>query len=536
MHAIAVVAALFGTIHLMAPHQPRLGRVVYETDFEAARTLEGWAPTPRLDAGHASAHAVYIERSDAAGPSAVISRTLPAADVRGQVLTCSAWIRAENVSQKPQSWNGIKFMMPIETPSGNQWPQARIGTGTFDWTRVAFAVRVPPDAERVSLVLGLEAVTGKVWFDDVRIAVVRLPASVPPPRFATMYRGHALPRLRGAMVSPRTLTEADLRTLGQDWNANLIRWQLILPATPGQRITLDAWDRWLEGELKRLDAMLPVCRKYGLYVVLDLHSPPGGEGTAGGYAGSDAGLFSSKACQDHFVKAWEHMARRYKGEKVIWGFDLANEPVEDTWTGECDNWQSLAERTAKAIRAIDPDRTIIVEPADWGGPSGLRHLVPLRIPKVVYSVHMYLPHEFTHQGVFGPSKPIHYPGVIGGKQWDKEALREALRPAIEFQKRYNVHIYVGEFSAIRWAPDQSAYRYLRDLIEVLEEQGWDWTYHAFREWSGWSVEHGEDRADEKPAAKPTMRQELLRSWFAKNRKPPWAAQTATESTSGSGAH
>jgi len=499
----------------------RQGEVIYETTFEESAVLSGWSSAPTLDAGHGSAHAAVIERKDAGGPSAMIARELPARRLRGCVITLSAWVKAENVSEKPHSWNGIKFMVPIEAPSGKQWPQARIGTGTFDWMPVRFAVRVPKDAEKVMLMLGLEAVTGKVWFDDVQVRVLRTPVAHEPAPFPSRYKGHNLPRLRGAMISPRTVTEADLRRLGLEWNANLVRWQLIRPSKPGDRATMEEWDRWLEGELNRLDAMLPVCRKYGLYVVLDLHSPPGGQGTAGGYAGSDADLFTDKACQDRFVNAWEQMARRYRGNRIIWGFDLANEPVEDTWMGECDDWRALAERTVRAIRVVDRDRTIIIEPPNWGSPAGLQDFVPLSDPKVVYSVHMYIPHEFTHQGVFGPSPPIVYPGIIGGRRWDKEALREALRPAVEFQRKHNVHIYVGEFSAIRWAPDQSAYRYLKDLIEIMEEYGWDWTYHAFREWSGWSVEHSEDRNDEKPSPTPTMRQELLRSWFAKNRKPDW---------------
>lgn len=518
-----VAAAFLLAVTALCFAQPKRGDVIFETGFEGAPA--GWSSAPKLDVGHASAQAVVIERTDAAGPSAMIVRELPAAAMRGCVIACSAWVKAEKVSERPQSWNGVKFMVPVEAPSGRQWPQAKIGTGSFDWMQARFTVRVPADAEKMSLMLGLEAVTGKVWFDDVKITIARLPSSAKPKPASVMHRGHDLPRLRGAMVSPRSLTEADLRTFGQEWNANLVRWQLIRFSKPGATTTLDEWDRWLEEELKRLDAMLPLCEKYGLYVALDLHSPPGGEGTSGGYAGSDAGLFTDKACQDRFVKAWEGMASRYKGKKAIWGFDLANEPVEDTWTGECDDWQALAERTAKAVRAIDPDRTLIVEPAEWGGPSGLRNLVPIGVPNVVYSVHMYLPHEFTHQGVHGPSGPIRYPGEIGGKQWDKAALREALRPAIEFQTAYNVHIYIGEFSAIRWAPDQSAFRYLKDLIEVMEELGWDWSYHAFREWTGWSVEHGEDRADDKPAAKPTTRQELLKGWLAKNKKPAWAGKS-----------
>ena len=140
------------------------------------------------------------------------------------------------------------------------------------------------------------------------------------------------------------------------------------------------------------------------------------------------------------------------------------------------------------------------------------------MPNVVYSVHMYLPHAFTHQGVHGSGKAYRYPGEIDGKRWDKAQLEAALKPVVEFQRKYGVHIYIGEFSAIRWAPDDSAYRYLKDLIDIFEAHDWDWSYHAFREWDGWSVEHGPDPKDHSRAKTPTDREQLLRSWFAKNLK------------------
>ena len=41
----------------------------------------------------------------------------------------------------------------------------------------------------------------------------------------------------------------------------------------------------------------------------------------------------------------------------------------------------------------------------------------------------------------------------------------------------------------RWAGAVGADRYIADCIALFREYGWDWTYHAFREWEGWSVEH-----------------------------------------------
>jgi hypothetical protein len=128
-----------------------------------------------------------------------------------------------------------------------------------------------------------------------------------------------------------------------------------------------------------------------------------------------------------------------------------------------------------------------------------------------------VPGEFTHQGVHNTATGIAYPGKIGSTYWNKEQLRKVLAPTREFQLAYNVHIYVGEFSAIRWAP--GAAHYLRDCIELFEEYDWDWTYHAYREWDGWSVEHGSDPKDHQPTAEPTNRKKLLLDWFGRNKKP-----------------
>ena len=106
----------------------------------------------------------------------------------------------------------------------------------------------------VSLVVGLEAVTGKAWFDDIRVVAWKsLVGEEPRAATGKMYKGHDLPRLRGAMVSP-DIDEAGLRVLGQEWNANLVRWQLVRREKIDNPLDLVAYDRWLQSALKQLDA------------------------------------------------------------------------------------------------------------------------------------------------------------------------------------------------------------------------------------------------------------------------------------------
>jgi len=299
-----------------------------------------------------------------------------------------------------------------------------------------------------------------------------------------------------------------------EWKANVIRWQITRNwGRPGTDRDLAEYDAWLDGKLADLDQGLEACRRYGIRAVVDMHSPPGGR-----YENSDLAIFNEPLYQDHYVALWEKIARRYKGNPVIWGYDLVNEPVQNRPSppGVAD-YLGTQVRAAKAIRAIDPERPIFIEGAEWDSANGYRELEPVDVPNVIYQVHMYVPGEFTHQGVYNKVTGITYPGKIGNNTWDKEQLRKVLAPVREFQLAYNVHIYCGEFSAIRWAP--GAANYLRDCIDLFEEYGWDWTYHAYREWDGWSVEHGSDPNDHQPTAEPTDRKELLLSWFAKNEKP-----------------
>ena len=339
-----------------------------------------------------------------------------------------------------------------------------------------------------------------------------------------VYKGHELPRLRGAMISPNRFTADDLDLLAGKWKANHVRWQLIwngFPNGPADRASIDEFNAWIDEQCAQLDRMLPLLEKYGVRVTLDLHTPPGGRMPQA--EGSAMRMFRDKKLQDAFVAVWQKLAYKYKDVKTIWCYDILNEAVEGKIPENEGilNWRELALRASKEIRKIDPVKAIVIEPAPWGGPEALEHFEPFdpkEVPNVVYSVHMYIPHKFTHQGVYENNDTFVYPGIIDGKYWDKEQIRNALQIPRKYAKDHGVAIYIGEFGSIRWAPDNSTYRYLRDCIEVFEEEGWDWAYHAFREWQGWSVEHGPEKNNTRPATEPTDRELLLRSWFEKNER------------------
>jgi endoglucanase len=497
------------------------GASVFRTDFEIPAERGKWSQRPQarwVNEGRESSTALRVEVPPTErNPTAMVRRPLDLTAYRGMQLHFTCWARAEKVSQPAESYNGVKFMLHFTSPSlGSRWHNVSHVHGTFGWKELSFVAPIPDDAEQGELDLGLQNSTGTVWFDDIVVVVARgaapqrpAPMANPPPPF----KGHNLPRLRGVM-SPNTFRDEDLRVLGQEWRANLIRWQITRNwGKPNTDLDLAEYDRWIESELADLDQALAACSRYGIKAVVDLHSPPGGR-----YEDNSVRMFHEGLHQEHFVELWQKIARRYQGNRAIWGYDLVNEPVQGKPSppGIAD-WLGTQVKAAQAIRAIDHDTPIIIEAEDGDSPAGFRYLMPVEVPRVIYQVHMYWPHGFTHQGVYGARTGVVYPGVIDGRPCDKEALRRYLQPVREFQLAYNAHIYCGEFSAIRWAP--GAAPYLKDCIELFEDYGWDWSYHAYREWDGWSVEYGPDPNDHKPTAEPSDRKQLLLEWFAKNHKP-----------------
>ncbi|MDR2754832.1 MAG: glycoside hydrolase family 5 protein [Planctomycetaceae bacterium] len=530
-------------------NEVKIGDIVFHESFDGEKLPEGWSVSnPKYVSLFENTVQVNLP-AEGQDKNASASKQLSIEKLSGNRLKVTAKVKANHVITPPNSWNGIKVMLVLDTPDGKYWLQQNNLFGTFDWQTVRFDTAVPKNITSATLILGLENTTGLVRIDDLEITVIGKRRSRQKDSESNsqsnfqkdsqnnfqnnsennseqkiVYKGHHLPRLRGAMISTGKFGTEDIQVLGGQWKANHVRWQLTwagFPNGPADTADVEQFNVWLEKECQKLDAMLPECEKYGVYVCLDLHTPPGGRLPQ--TEGSVMRLFQEKKWQDTFVDLWERLAKRYKNAKMIWSYDLLNEPVEGNMPENKDilNWRELALKTAKTIRKIDPQKAIVIEAAPWGNPETLEWFEPFdcqEVPNVVYSVHMYVPHQFTHQGVYDTPVGLNYPGEINGKLWDKKALRHVLRHTIEFAEDYGVAIYIGEFSAIRWAPNGSAYRYLKDCIEIFEEEGWDWSYHAFREWDGWSVEHGSDKNDRQPAAKPTDRQLLLQSWFEKNKR------------------
>ena len=98
----------------------------------------------------------------------IIADDLPGAFFSPQRF--SAQIKAENISKPPAGHLGGKFGLMVSRNDGKtEWPAATIGGGSFDWKQVSFTADIPYGVRSVAIMLGLQGVTGRILFRDLKV-------------------------------------------------------------------------------------------------------------------------------------------------------------------------------------------------------------------------------------------------------------------------------------------------------------------------------------------------------------------------------
>ena len=424
-------------------------------------------------------------------------------------------VKYAEVTRPQEPWNGVKFMMVVPQEHGrNGYFQAPGAFGDSDWRPVRAMMHVTEPLRPGRLVMGLQDATGRAWFRRLKMTITpRIEAFPPltPEDFQAPYTARVKnePVRRGAMSplpSRPGVVEEDLPVL-RAWGANLLRWQLVrYPSEDNGNQDCEEYLDWVRANLPGTLRVLDRAQELGMKVVVDLHMVPGGRD-----ADNNMPMFDNAAFAAAFQEAWRLLATACKGHPALFGYDLVNEPCQAFQVVRRD-YLGLQYDIARMVREIDPETPIIIESNEFDSATAYSYMSALPLPDIIYQVHCYAPFQFTHQGVKGQPAGLRYPNPERG--WNREMLREYLRPVREFQLRHGARIYVGEFSAIRWAP--GAEEYLRDCIALFEEYGWDWSYHAFREWDGWSVEHGEEPDDHHSVLEETTRKRVLLNGFRNN--------------------
>ena len=196
-----------------------------------------------------------------------------------------------------------------------------------------------------------------------------------------------------------------------------------------------------------LDRLIGWCKAESIYVILDMHSAPGGQ--TGDNIDDGYGypfLFQSESCRALTIKIWTRIANHYKNETTIMGYDLLNEPIAHYFKKEELNpyLEPFYKKLTKAVRTVDQNHLVILGGAQWD--SNMHMFGPPFDSKVVYTFHKY---------------------------WTKTTTKDVVQEYIDYRDKYNVPIYCGETG-------ENNDEWVGSFRKMLEENNIGWTYWPYK--------------------------------------------------------
>ncbi len=198
----------------------------------------------------------------------------------------------------------------------------------------------------------------------------------------------------------------------------------------------------------RMDQVVEWCRANGLYLILDMHDCPGGQ--TGDNIDDGHGypwLFESETSQALFCDIWQKIAKRYKNETVILGYELMNEPIAHYFDNKEElnkKLEPLYKRAVKAIREVDNNHVILLGGAQWN--SNFSMFTDWKFDNnIMYSCHRY-----------------------GG-----DATAPAIKSFIDFRDKTGLPMYMGEIG-------HNTDQWQADFVKVMKDNNISYTFWPYK--------------------------------------------------------
>jgi len=271
-------------------------------------------------------------------------------------------------------------------------------------------------------------------------------------------------------------TKADIDSLAS-WGFNSVRLPMHynLYTLPIEEEPVAGDNTWLNKGFELTDSLLSWCASNEMYLILDLHAAPGGQGkdkAISDYDDTKPSLWESALNRFKTVALWRKLARRYANEPWIGGYDLINET----------NWElpgnsllrELYREITYSIREVDTTHIIFIE-GNWFA-NDFTGLTPPWDDNMVYSFHKYWSYN---------------------KQADIQWM-------LDIRDRYDVPIWCGESG-------ENSNKWFTDAIKLFEEFniGWAW----------WPLKKVESISGPLSIIKTDNYQKLLDYWEGRAAKP-----------------
>jgi hypothetical protein len=220
---------------------------------------------------------------------------------------------------------------------------------------------------------------------------------------------------------------------------------------PVEKEPVAGQNTWLTRGFEMVDSLLAWCAANKIYLILDLHAAPGGQGNDLNISDRDPSLpslWESEANRNKAIALWKKLAERYAGKQWIGAYDILNEPnygftdtADRNGLKETRNepLKKLLVDITKAIREVDHNHIIVIEGNGWG--NNYNGMLPPWDDNMVLSFHKYC------------------------NKNDKASIQKI----VDTREQYNVPVWLGETG-------ENSNVWYAQAVQLLEENniGWAW--------------------------------------------------------------
>jgi endoglucanase len=182
--------------------------------------------------------------------------------------------------------------------------------------------------------------------------------------------------------------------------------------------------------------------------------------------------------QERFLAFWRQIGEHYKDYPDSVLFEPLNEP-QGALTAEI--WNGMLKKALAVIRESNPNRTVVVSPAEYNVFDLLDKLdIPKEDRNIIVSIHYYSPMEFTHQNAEWMPEAKPWAGTRWtGTDEQKQAITEAFDKAAAWGKKHNRPINLGEFGVYKDADKDDRALWTGFVAKTALERGFSYHYWEF---------------------------------------------------------
>ena len=184
------------------------------------------------------------------------------------------------------------------------------------------------------------------------------------------------------------ITQGDVDSLANHgYNSIRLPMHYNLFTLPIQDEPVSGENTWLDLGFSMVDNLLDWCESNNMYLILDLHAAPGGQGFGSDindYNPNLPSLWESEENKNKTIALWGKLAERYSDEPWIGGYDLLNETHWDLAENELRNFYI---DVTNEIRQHDQNHVIFIEGNGYA--NDFSGLTPPWDDNMVYSFHKY---------------------------------------------------------------------------------------------------------------------------------------------------